>query len=236
MKKKLLLIVSLCLCLLGLTACDKTDPTTVDYNGYTYDQLKEELQNSVSVLTSMSEEEKAYYLANVQEWTVNLINRWDEATEGVGAFIGFGEFSISQSGKTLTTEQEVVFNEKSVTVTFVYKNSSMEIEDASVEQIRSMSERMTDAVLNTIIGMGSVFVILILISLLIYAFRVIPYLTERNKKAPETVIQTDKFVEQITQREQQQDDKELVAVIAAAIAAAAGTSTDEFVVRSIKRR
>ena len=34
----------------------------------------------------------------------------------------------------------------------------------------------------------------------------------------------------------EKDDLELVAVIAAAIAAATGTSTDDFVVRSIKRR
>ena len=36
--------------------------------------------------------------------------------------------------------------------------------------------------------------------------------------------------------EEKKDDLELVAVIAAAIAAATGTSTDDFVVRSIKRR
>ena len=35
---------------------------------------------------------------------------------------------------------------------------------------------------------------------------------------------------------EQQDNTELIAVIAAAIAASTGTSTDDFVVRSIKRR
>ena len=39
MQKKILLILSMCLIVLGLTACGE-DPTKVDYNGWTYDQLK----------------------------------------------------------------------------------------------------------------------------------------------------------------------------------------------------
>ena len=48
----------------------------------------------------------------------------------------------------------------------------------------------------------------------------------------------DQVVTQIEQREEQQsmDDTELIAVIAAAIAASEGTSTSDFVVRSINRR
>ena len=44
------------------------------------------------------------------------------------------------------------------------------------------------------------------------------------------------FLEQIEEKEELVDDTELVAVIAAAIAAYEGTSTDGFVVRSIRRR
>ena len=39
MKKKILLILSMCLIMLGLAGCGE-DPTKVDYNGYTYEQLK----------------------------------------------------------------------------------------------------------------------------------------------------------------------------------------------------
>lgn len=50
MKKKILLMISMCLIVLGLTACGEADPTKVDYNGITYDQLKGACENAVSTL------------------------------------------------------------------------------------------------------------------------------------------------------------------------------------------
>ena len=91
--------------------------------------------------------------------------------------------------------------------------------------------------------MSVVFAVLILISLLITCFKIFPYLEKKKaqKVAAEATGHTetqDQVVSQISQREEQQltDDTELVAVIAAAIAASTGTSTSDFVVRSINRR
>ena len=92
--------------------------------------------------------------------------------------------------------------------------------------------------LNTVLGMGTVFVVLIFISFIIYLLGYIPKLQEK-------LANKDKKVEEKKEAPVQaapapvaaaEDDAELVAVIAAAIAAAEGTSTDGFVVRSIKRR
>ena len=41
MKKKIFLIAAMCLMLLGLAACSQTDPTTADYNGVSYEELKD---------------------------------------------------------------------------------------------------------------------------------------------------------------------------------------------------
>ena len=116
----------------------------------------------------------------------------------------------------------------------------MELEDVNINAVQSLGEKMSSAVMNTIMGIGTVFVILIMICLIIYAFRLIPYFMERKQKKAEqagTATATDSpVVEQIAAREAITDDTELIAVIAAAIAAATGTSTDDFVVRSIKRR
>ena len=60
----------------------------------------------------------------------------------------------------------------------------------------------------------------------------------KAEAAVKSVKEDNAVVTQIEQREEQElvDDTELVAVIAAAIAAYEGTSTDGFVVRSIRRR
>lgn len=237
MKKKLFLIVSMCLVLIfGLSACGETDPTTVDYNGHSYEELKSVAQNTIQTLMSLSEEEKAAYLSSGQELTANLIIRWDEACEGVGSFIGWNELTVTKSGKTLTVEQEVQFEERPVIVSFIYNYNKMELEDVNINPVQSLSEKMSNAGMNTIMGIGTVFVILIVICLIIYAFRLIPYFMNRNKKEQVEVVKSNPIVEQITTRETQQDDLELVAVIAAAVAAATGQTTDDFVVRSIKRR
>ena len=95
------------------------------------------------------------------------------------------------------------------------------------------------ALLNTLMGMGTVFIVLIMISLIIYCLGYVPKLVDKlsKKEVPADAAASDHVVEQIQIREEQlQDDLELVAVISAAIAAATGSSTDDFIVRSIKRR
>ena len=75
MKKKILLMVSMCLLILGLTACEKTDPRDVDYNGYTYDQLKAVTQNTVSTLLDISDEQLEAFKESDDELTANIATR-----------------------------------------------------------------------------------------------------------------------------------------------------------------
>jgi sodium pump decarboxylase gamma subunit len=103
-----------------------------------------------------------------------------------------------------------------------------------------LGEKGKKAVLNTVIGMGTVFVVLIFISFIISLFKYINVFEEKqkNKKgaagAPSSV---DNAIAQIVSTEENEaDDLELVAVITAAIAAAEGTSSDGLVVRSIRKR
>ena len=103
---------------------------------------------------------------------------------------------------------------------------------------------MGKAGLNTLIGMGTVFTVLILICLIISCFKLIPKIQNafsgKNKTSEKSVAETavDNTIAQISKKE---DDQELIAVISAAIAAyegaAGGTAgTDGYVVRSIRRR
>lgn len=109
----------------------------------------------------------------------------------------------------------------------------------------SLADSMTKAALNTVISMSIVFGVLVLIIFVISGFKIFPYLEAKKKEKEQANTNqsaANAFANQIEQREEQQvveelvDDTELVAVIAAAIAASTGTSTDGFVVRSIRRR
>lgn len=235
MKKKIFLIAVLCLCMLGLAACSKTDPTTVDYNGYSYDDLQTNCQGTVQTLASMTDEDKQYYLENSTEIIANLITRWEDAVEEYGSFVDFGDFEITKSGKTLTAAQTLHMEDRDVILTYVYTYYSMELEDITIDGVYSVGEKMSTALMNTLMGMLVVFCVLILISLIIYCFNIFPYL-EKKKAAKSAPAKSDVVTQIEVREEQQTDDGELIAVIAAAIAAAEGTSTDGFVVRSIRRR
>lgn len=238
MKKKIALILSLCLMVLGLTACGE-DPTKVDYNGYSYDQLKEQVQSTAQGLLAMSDDQIEQYKSNENEqykMLTDMVTRWDDATEDVGKYQKLGDFTITKSGKTLTCEQKIVFKERSVILTFVFTYYNMELDDVTVDPVQTLGEKMANAGLNTLMGMGVVFTVLILISLIIYGFKIFPYLEQKKKKNEKAIVSaTDENVQEIP-AVTATDDLELVAVIAAAIAASTGTSADDFVVRSIKRR
>lgn len=102
-----------------------------------------------------------------------------------------------------------------------------------------LGARMEVAALNTVIGMGTVFAVLIIIIGVISLFRFIPMIQDRfagKKKAAAAQENADTQIVESQESTDVSDDLELVAVIAAAIAASEGAaSTDGFVVRSIRK-
>lgn len=240
MKKKLSLILCLVSMVLMMAACGE-NPESEDYFGMTYDQLQSNMEQEVASLVALDEENRTYVQSYGTDTAIKLVTTWDEAVADLGAYQGLGEFSVTKSQDTMTLEQLVEFSDREVIVSYVYsynyETKAPELSDASADKVYTLGEKMSKAGMNTLMGMGTVFTVLILISLIIYCFKLIPYFTERKKNANKGNDKGE-VVTQITQREEQQltDDLELVAVISAAIAASTGTSTDSFVVRSIHRR
>lgn len=135
--------------------------------------------------------------------------------------------NIPLEGAEKNASVEVIFNEKGIV-------TSMTI---NVEY--TFGELMINAALNTLLGMGTVFAVLILISFIISAFSLISKFENamKNKSSKKEIKEeaVNNTIAQIEEREELADDLELVAVIAAAIASYEGTSTDGFVVRSIRK-
>lgn len=102
-----------------------------------------------------------------------------------------------------------------------------------------LGSKMTTAALNTLIGIFTVFAVLIIIIGVISLFRFIPIIQDKLTKKNKVQESADSAATQIVTTEEAtdvSDDLELVAVIAAAIAASEGAaSTDGFVVRSIRK-
>ncbi|MBE5944423.1 MAG: hypothetical protein E7258_05840 [Lachnospiraceae bacterium] len=114
-----------------------------------------------------------------------------------------------------------------------------------VTAVYSKSELMGQAAMNTLIGMGTVFVVLIFISFIISLFKYLPALFAKKPKVEEAKKQATTApvvaAPVASKSDNLMNDAELVAVITAAIYAAAGqsgsgaVSKDRLVVRSIRR-
>lgn len=107
---------------------------------------------------------------------------------------------------------------------------------------KPMAERLENASLNTLLGLLVVFAVLIIITLIIYMFRIFPYLqsNKSGKQEEQKNTTVDTVIEQIIEKEENEfirDDYELIAVITAAISAVTGDTVpaDGLIVRSIRR-
>ena len=242
MKKKISLMLCLVVMLLTMAACG-TDPASVDYYGMTYDDIKSTMEEEVSYLVSNTDNIKSYVETNGAENVDNLFVTWSDVVTDLGAYQGLGDFNLTKAQETITAEQYVKFQEREVVVTYVleynYETKQVELIDANTDLVYSLGEKMAKAAMNTLMGMGTVFVVLILISLIIYCFRYISVVQDKiaNRGKTEEKVEAAAAAPAVQETEQPlTDDLELVAVISAAIAASTGTSTDAFVVRSIRRR
>ena len=101
-------------------------------------------------------------------------------------------------------------------------------------------DKMVKAGMNTLMGMGTVFVVLIFIAFLISRFKYISRLEDwfRKRKAKNEPAVTETVAEEPAADEEidETDDLALVAVITAALAVSLETSPDKLVVRSIRRK
>lgn len=96
----------------------------------------------------------------------------------------------------------------------------------------STGDRLAEGFVALLAGMGTVFAILILISVVISLFKFIKNgeITHEHKEARVNATVETKNVEV-----NEQDDLELIAVITAAIAASLETTTDQLQVKSFRR-
>ena len=237
--------------ILSLTGCGN-EKAPLEYDQASIEQVTEFLigycmstdEASIEEWKSMREAELELQLINsglplTPESFIGAMDSWQAGVEECGAYIQHGEYVYEASEDELEVTTHVLYEEREADVVFLF-DENLYLESMTVNAELSLGEILQKAGLNTILGMGTVFAVLIFIAFIISMFKYISVIEEslknkKNKKTEDTVAKTE-TVEAPAASEELSDDLELVAVIAAAIAAAEGTSTDSFVVRSIRRR
>ncbi len=201
----------------------------------TMTQIVMTAEGLTDTIIPLSDEEIEAYLNSGDEFTEGAMTAWNDAKAEVGEFVEAGEAEVEFSNRQYTATVPVDFEKLDAEFIYVFEDADGMVTPVSVavNVQYPLSTTMKNAGLNTLMGLGTVFVILILLIFVISLFKFIPGSagTKKEKKeeapAPVPAVPVQETV--------QDADEELVAVIAAAIAAAEGTTTDGFVVRSIRK-
>lgn len=216
---------------------------TVSFD-YDYSEINQEMQSIAGYFAGMTDIELDYYIDNyvgMNKAAFESIKAVKD--EDVGEYISVGDCTVKEHKDYITAESTLKFKNDDVKLKVKFQYISQEVMPVSIEfsvisddKSTSMGEKMSTAAMNMVMGMGTVFIVLIFLSLVISLFAVIPVIQKKfedKKKGDDTEAKEELPV--IEEEEELTDDLELVAVIMAAIAASENGSTDGFVVRSIKR-
>lgn len=184
----------------------------------------------------LSEEEIDAYIESGDEFTVSAMEAWEGSLEEVGEKSAdqgkAGETEIVLADDQYTVTVPVLFEKADANFVYLFDEQGTPL-SMTVDVQYPMGVTLQRAGLNTVMGLGTVFIMLIFLSFIIYLFKFVPMIfggkKEEKKEAPAPAPVVVAPVQEET------DDTELIAVISAAIAASEGTSTDGFVVRSIRK-
>lgn len=160
--------------------------------------------------------------------------------EELGAYVSTDGYEVTTDGKEITLVAHLTYEQRTADLSIVFNKKSV-AQSVTLDPSYTLGEIFTKALMNTILGMGTVFSVLIFISLVIYCFNFIPVIQKKFSKKKEETQPAQASAKAAPApaaapaEEETVDEGELVAAITAAICAYTGSSADGFVVRSIRR-
>lgn len=252
-KRKLSILVSILVLAVSFSACGKKEEVATQDNAY-YEQVSDIMLTQL--LPSITEEQ-IEQLENIEEFAFNSqlyqsqlpltptsyvesAKGWLAAKEECGEFLGHGDYTFENSTDKMVVSTQGEFENRDAKISFTF-NGNGTLESTTVSPSYTIGEILEKAGLNTILGLGTVFAVLIFIAFIISLMKYIPKLQaafsgKKEKQIETTTEAVAAPVAPVVSASTGTDEKELIAVISAAIAADTGMNTSDFVVRSIRRR
>lgn len=242
-------------CIFGLTACG-AKKEVMSYEQASVESTCTMLYQNVCMenaadaaeqLDAMDEDELASVESLFKQYNIKIkgdvlaaaLKSYVSAKEEAGALSDIQSYNYEADADSLDVKMMVKGEKRNAEIQVTF-DEKMNVTNVVINPQYSFAEKMEKAALNTVMGMGTVFAVLILIIFIISFFTFIPKIKDAFSKKSETedvkAVAVDNTIAQIIENEELSEDSELVAVIAAAIAASEGAvSTDGFVVRSIRK-
>lgn len=241
MNRKLKSLLAM-ICVLALTftmsvcafaADEVTDDEVANY--------KSAAETLISQIAGFSNEEIETYLAQNDAFTTATMESWKGVKDELGAYSSIVSQDVEKDGDVVTISTVAQFEKAKADVVLMLDLGQQMYTSMTYSVQYSLAANMQRAGMNTLMGIGIVFLMLVFLSFVIGLFKYIEkFQNVGKKKAAEEAPKAEEapapaIAQSEAADEDFADDLELVAVISAAIAAYENTSGDSFVVRSIKK-
>ena len=226
---------------LFFVACAKTVEKDID------EQIGNNLimmsDNLISQITSLDDEAIDRNIKDLEEKKqfelMTALENWKAGKKDIGEVqaIKSDEAILNVDKEGYSVSISIVGEKRSAIVRIAYDKNMQKVNSMSINVNYNLGEKLSKAGLNTLIGMATVFIILIFIIFIIDAFKYISVFEERLAKKPKELTKEEiKLKEEVSTQENLLEDQELVAVISAAIMAyEEENNTDDLIVRSLKK-
>jgi sodium pump decarboxylase gamma subunit len=194
--------------------------------------LEEACGSLTEEIIGLSDDELADLKENGTDFAVSAVEAWESTRDEVGEYQGVKDVEIEFDDDVYTATVPTEFETYDANFVYIFDENGSPT-SMSIDVQYPLSVNMKRAGLNTLMGIGTVFAVLIFLMGVISLFKFIPGNNTKKNTAAPAPAPAPVAVPVV---EETVDDTELIAVIAAAIAASEGAeSTDGFVVRSIRK-
>lgn len=236
--KSLLAMVCVLALTLAMSVCAFAADTVTEDEAANYKSAAETL---ISQIAGFSDEEIENYLAQDDAFTTATMESWKSVKDELGAYSSIVSQNVEKDGDVVTISTVAQFEKAKADVVLMLDLGQQMYTSMTYSVQYSLAANMQRAGMNTLMGIGIVFLMLVFLSFVIGLFKYIEkFQNVGKKKAAEEAPKAEEapapaIAQSEAADEDFADDLELVAVISAAIAAYENTSGDSFVVRSIKK-
>ena len=252
--RRIWLALCMAVCLFALAGCSAAADTAETIDPQIEMAMQSGSQQYLDLFNQMDdasiEQALATSVKNKDTVMENALKSWDSIKDDLGAFVSSETAVVTKGDDGYIARMNTVYEKRAMEFTLIADEDLSKVETISFPPVYTTGEKMAKAGMNTLMGMGVVFAVLIFISWLISMFKYISVFEAKMKAkknaaaaapvaAPAAPAPAAAPAPTAAPAEEENltDDTELVSVITAAIAAYEGKETVDngLVVRSIKR-
>lgn len=183
--KKAILCFSLALSVLMLGACGSSEVVNMPLDPSVKSSLEQSVEQFAQELYSETPDQLQARLTSAKKSkdnvTYNGLTNYINSGDRLGAYQNIISVDATTKGEEYSIVVEAQFEKRTLELTLGLSESG-EITEMTFNPHYSIAEEVEDAGGNLLVGMGTVFIVLIFISWLISLFKYIPALEEKFKK------------------------------------------------------